>query len=249
MLRNIVGQALYQLIVMMVLVFQGDTIFNIPSGRGLSKSDAPTEHYTLVFTTFVMMQIFNQINARKLHDERNIFAGITSNPTFIVISLGEFFMQVIITQLGGQPFKCAGLTAGQWGAAILIGLGCMPYAYLLRMIPRSIFPTTARIMTEPSTVPPPISNGRALWVRSVTRIQTQLAVVKAMSAAAEESRKKERPLPAQRWQEGVSRVRKQMRVVRQLSNVAQESRVRRMSQQDIGAGAGAAQNGWETSFV
>ena len=50
----------------------------------------PSRHYTLIFNTFVMMQIGNFFNARKLQDEINIFIGLTSNYLFPVIILIVF---------------------------------------------------------------------------------------------------------------------------------------------------------------
>ena len=47
-------------------------MFNIQSGRG-EESNLPTEHFTIVFNTFVLMTLFNELNARKIHGERNIF--------------------------------------------------------------------------------------------------------------------------------------------------------------------------------
>lgn len=41
-----------------------------------------------------MMQLFNEINARKIHGERNVFHGIFSNPIFCTIVLGTFAIQV-----------------------------------------------------------------------------------------------------------------------------------------------------------
>lgn len=35
----------------------------------------PSRHFTFVFNFFVVLQIFNFLNARKLKDEFNIFAG------------------------------------------------------------------------------------------------------------------------------------------------------------------------------
>ena len=49
LLRNIVGQAMFQLIVMWTLVSRGDAIFGVPSH--LSLGGAPSEHYTIVFNT------------------------------------------------------------------------------------------------------------------------------------------------------------------------------------------------------
>ena len=53
-----------------------------------------------------MMQLFNEINARKIHGERNVFDGIFSNPIFCTIVLGTFGIQIVIVQFGGKPFSC-----------------------------------------------------------------------------------------------------------------------------------------------
>lgn len=55
----------------------------------------PSEHYTIIFNVFVMMQLFNEINARKIHGERNVFEGIYRNPIFCSVVLGTFAIQVI----------------------------------------------------------------------------------------------------------------------------------------------------------
>jgi Ca2+ transporting ATPase len=44
-------------------------------------------HFTYVFQIFVFMQIFNQINARKLFGELNVFGGFFSNWLFIWITI------------------------------------------------------------------------------------------------------------------------------------------------------------------
>ena len=61
LLRNIVGQAVFQLGVMWVLVSRGDAIFGVPSHFTLG--GAPSEHYTIVFNTFVLLQLFNQVRS------------------------------------------------------------------------------------------------------------------------------------------------------------------------------------------
>ena len=40
------------------------------------------------------MQIFNEINARKIHGERDVFSGIFTNPIFCGIIVGTFILQV-----------------------------------------------------------------------------------------------------------------------------------------------------------
>lgn len=48
-------------------------------------------HFTYVFQIFVFMQIFNQINARKLkEDELNVFSGMLQNRWFNIIMVVTF---------------------------------------------------------------------------------------------------------------------------------------------------------------
>ena len=56
--KNIVSQSTFQLAVMAALVFRGDVIFGVPSAASVQ---GPSEHYTIVFNAFVMMQLFNQV--------------------------------------------------------------------------------------------------------------------------------------------------------------------------------------------
>ena len=58
--RNIAGQAVFQLVVMYALVTQGDALFGVPNHAALW--GAPSEHYTIVFNAFVLMQLFNQVH-------------------------------------------------------------------------------------------------------------------------------------------------------------------------------------------
>lgn len=72
----------------------GEKIFDIDNGRNTPLHSPPSEHYTIVFNVFVMMQLFNEINARKIHGERNVFEGIYRNPIFCTVVLGTFALQV-----------------------------------------------------------------------------------------------------------------------------------------------------------
>lgn len=79
----------------MTLPLTGEKIFDIDSGRNAPLHAPPSEHYTIVFNTFVLMQIFNELNARKIHGERNVFDGVFNNPIFCTIILGTLIIQVI----------------------------------------------------------------------------------------------------------------------------------------------------------
>lgn len=69
-------------------------MLDIPSGRGAEFGDPPSEHFTVIFNTFVMMTLFNEINARKIHGQRNVFSGFFTNPIFYCIWIGTIASQV-----------------------------------------------------------------------------------------------------------------------------------------------------------
>lgn len=96
MLKNIIGQAIYQLAVIFFLLFYGDQLLGIESGRLRTFNSDPTQHFTIIFNTFVLMTLFNEINARKIHNQRNIFHGLFTNQIFCSIWIGTFVAQVII---------------------------------------------------------------------------------------------------------------------------------------------------------
>ena len=57
--KSIVGQSVFQLGVMYALVVHSDAIFAVPNDLVM---EGPSVHRTLVFNTFVLMQLFNQVD-------------------------------------------------------------------------------------------------------------------------------------------------------------------------------------------
>ena len=72
-----------------------------------SPLDVDSRHFTYGFNIFVMMQVFNFINARKIDDSLNTFSGIQNSPLFIIIVVVIFILQVIIVTVGTIAFKVA----------------------------------------------------------------------------------------------------------------------------------------------
>lgn len=68
----IMMHALYQ-ITMLFLVQYGFYMW-MGLENGADWPNTPTPHYTMVFNVFVLCQLFNEVNARKLHGEWNVFA-------------------------------------------------------------------------------------------------------------------------------------------------------------------------------
>lgn len=131
MWKMIIGQAIYQLVVTFVLYFAGSSIL------GYSKSDAllQTELDTIVFNTFVWMQIFNEFNNRRLDNKLNIFEGVHRNAFFIVINIIMVAGQVLIIFVGGAAFQIKRIDGTQWAICILCALPCLLWAIVLRCIP------------------------------------------------------------------------------------------------------------------
>lgn len=65
------------------------------SGISGSAAFKPTQHFTMIFNAFVLMTLFNEINSRKIHGERNVFKGIFDNPIFYGIWIVTLCLQVI----------------------------------------------------------------------------------------------------------------------------------------------------------
>ena len=78
----------------LLVVGTGDLLFDIDSGREVSLHAPPSQHFTIIFNAFVMMTLFNEVNARKIHGQRNVFDGLNRNPLFIGIWIGTVISQV-----------------------------------------------------------------------------------------------------------------------------------------------------------
>lgn len=207
MMKNILGHAFYQLVVVFTLLFAGEKFFDIDSGRNAPLHAPPSEHYTIVFNTFVLMQLFNEINARKIHGERNVFEGIFNNAIFCTIVLGTFVVQIIIVQFGGKPFSCSELSIEQWLWSIFLGMGTLLWGQLISTIPTSRlkFLKEAGHGTQKEEIPEEelaedveeidhaereLRRGQILWFRGLNRIQTQIRVVNAFRSSLYEGLEK-----------------------------------------------------------
>ena len=84
--------------------------YNTCSG-GHRGCGVPSQHMTMVFHAFVFMQVFNEINARKLHNELNVFKGIEHHMMFILVFVGTVIVQFILVEVPGinTTFGCTGL--------------------------------------------------------------------------------------------------------------------------------------------
>ena len=102
--------------VLTVLLFGGGYIFGIQFRRPDEPWTADNGfHYTMIFNTFIFMQVFNEVNCRKINEngkspplyflissiEFNVFADFFNNPLFLVILTITVVVQVLLVQHGG----------------------------------------------------------------------------------------------------------------------------------------------------
>ncbi|RZB62246.1 Calcium-transporting ATPase 9, plasma membrane-type [Glycine soja] len=131
MWRNLGVQALYQVTVLLVLNFGGESIL-----RNDQDSVAHTIQVknTLIFNAFVFCQIFNEFNARK-PEEMNVFRGVTKNGLFMGIVGMTFVLQIIIIEFLGKFTTTVKLDLKLWLASLCIGLLSWPLAIIGKFIP------------------------------------------------------------------------------------------------------------------
>ncbi|KAJ4419548.1 plasma membrane calcium [Neurospora sp. IMI 360204] len=142
MWKMIIGQAIYQLAITLLIYFGKQGV--LPNYDDNVTDD---QIQTLVFNTFVWMQIFNQWNNRRLDNNFNIFEGITKNLFFLGISAIMMGGQVLIIFVGGQAFNIAKdkQTGAMWAYALILGFISIPVGMIIRLIPDSL---VARLVPE-----------------------------------------------------------------------------------------------------
>ncbi|OTB03864.1 hypothetical protein M426DRAFT_23387 [Hypoxylon sp. CI-4A] len=148
MWKMIIGQAIFQLVVTLVLHFAGASILGYDPNNQLQK----TELNTMVFNTFVWMQIFNEFNNRRLDNKFNIFEGVHRNNFFIVINCIMVGAQIAIVFVGGAAFSISALNGTQWAICIIAALVSLPWAVAIRLFPDEWFARIAAIVSMPVVV-------------------------------------------------------------------------------------------------
>lgn len=101
---NIIGQGIFQAIVLFFVLYRGESFFGVVSHS--------LEHTTIVFNTFVLCQVVNEINSRKIDHQLNVFSGILSNHVFLGILVFTLLFQYVIVEFGGSFTATTHLTSG-----------------------------------------------------------------------------------------------------------------------------------------
>ncbi|XP_031287130.1 calcium-transporting ATPase 12, plasma membrane-type-like [Pistacia vera] len=124
MWRNLLFQSLYQIAILLTLQFKGESIFNVIA----------EVNDTLIFNTFVLCQVFNEFNARKL-EKQNVFEGIHKNRLFLGIVGITIVLQVVMVEFLKKFADTERLTWKQWLICIAIAAATWPIGWVVKLIP------------------------------------------------------------------------------------------------------------------
>ncbi|KAF3635625.1 putative calcium-transporting ATPase 4, plasma membrane-type [Capsicum annuum] len=128
MWRNIIGQSIFQLAILLVFSFTGKQILR------LEGSDATILLNTFIFNTFVFCQVFNEINCRDM-EKINVFRGIFGSWIFLGVITSSVVFQFIIVEFLGTFASTIPLSWELWLLSVLIGAASLLVAVILKLIP------------------------------------------------------------------------------------------------------------------
>ena len=151
----IYSQLIYQIVVMTTLLYAAPAMFGI--NYNLVKTPLYTsdtegvdggatyrlQHYTFLFQTFMLMNLFNTLNCRVLPTEKdpqfNIVKNITGNWWFLIVLLFEFNIQYLLVGYTGlgYVFTTTPLTLSMNLSALGFGLGSLVVGALAKLLPHT----------------------------------------------------------------------------------------------------------------
>ena len=95
------------------------------------------KYNSIVFNSFIFMQLFNELNARKINDELNIFSRLFRSPVFFWVMGITILCQLVIMLTPVRTFfKVVGQSWEEWLFAVAIGAGCMVWALVVKLLTR-----------------------------------------------------------------------------------------------------------------
>ena len=152
MKANILSQGIFQILILLFIIFKGDKLFGVNSDRELEHYEWNKEHgyhFTIFFDVFVFLQVFNSINARKLNQkEINIFEGIKDNIYYILVQSFIVLGQIIIVTFGGRAVRTQPLSILQHFFCALIASLSLGVGYCVKLIPFDMTEKIAKTKEE-----------------------------------------------------------------------------------------------------
>ena len=158
--------AIYEILVMLILMYFGQMMFFEESFNLVSEplrnpeSGEQTNRLvlnTILFYTFILMNLFNQFNCRIIDDGKfNVFSGIYKSYFFIIVVAFEFFLtwfmvDIGATALGSALIGTANITPGMHLYCWLQGASVLLINLIIKKIPKEKFDFVSTISTLKKT--------------------------------------------------------------------------------------------------
>ncbi|XP_021764341.1 calcium-transporting ATPase 12, plasma membrane-type-like [Chenopodium quinoa] len=159
MWRNLLCQSLYQISVLLILQFRGKSIFNVSTDK----------KNTLIFNTFVLCQVFNEFNSRRM-EKQNIFEGIHKTPLFLGIVAIEIILQAVMVEFLKNFANTVSLNWKEWAACIIISFFSWPIAFLVKLIPVPEEPIFTTLVKTIAKARKSIHRDAGLETRSIRKV-------------------------------------------------------------------------------
>jgi P-type Ca2+ transporter type 2B len=142
--RQILGISLWNTFVMVFIILFGRLIgnldynFTVSTSSGTPDGDAKKRHFTYIFNCFIFLQLFNEINCRKVgRRDFNVFEKFLHNNYFLLVVLGTFAVQILICTYFGGIVGTVQMSKGEWGACIAVGSTNLLIGAILKLTPES----------------------------------------------------------------------------------------------------------------
>lgn len=93
---------------------------------------------SVVFTSYVFMQVFNLFNARSVRPERSAFTQFWKSRNFLIVMGLIVVVQVLLTEFGNGAFNTVHLPLNIWLNIMLLGISVLVLGEISRFVQRKL---------------------------------------------------------------------------------------------------------------
>jgi P-type Ca2+ transporter type 2C len=133
MTQYIVAQTIFQVAALLIVLYTGDLFIPMDTTRYTTDALRAQRIETLVFTCFVFLQISNEVMARNLNHQLNMFKGVFRNPLFAMILVLILIVQCCMVQFAQAFAGTVALVWPEWIACALVGLANFVWMFFVRL--------------------------------------------------------------------------------------------------------------------
>lgn len=142
MYRQIFGLGLFQLLIMCIVMWPGKNFFNVHYLKTdmPSESAAKREHFTLIFNTFIWLQVFNLINcrdvsAKKMHGFTNLHTNLNTWVILAIIIGVQVLACFDFLKVGTIFFLTTSITGREFAVTVVCAASILAANALLKLVP------------------------------------------------------------------------------------------------------------------